>query len=141
MERAETHDAPRGQKKGDVEVAQTIAQGRISMPMVEHIVDVPGPQVIDEVDVPMPLEVVEVAQISPESIMEHNVFEASVQQEHSFLVPLMKEEIVAVVQCTPQEHMRAPCNRRAFDQRGNRRYWADRDGDEVLQPSPQERVQ
>ena len=43
-ESAETHDALRGQKRGDVEVAQTILQERISKPMVEHIVEVSVPQ-------------------------------------------------------------------------------------------------
>ena len=82
MEWAETHDAPRGQKKGDVEVAETISQMRITKPMVEHTFDVSVPQVFDEVvdsvDVPMPQfveEVAVVAQISPKRVMEHIVFD------------------------------------------------------------------
>ena len=43
-ERAEWHGAPRGQKKGDGEVAQTIHQERIPKSMVEHIVGVSAPQ-------------------------------------------------------------------------------------------------
>ena len=66
-----THDHPR-QIKGDVEVAETISQERISKPMVEHIVD------------------------------------KSVPQEHSSFLPPIKEGIVPVMECTPQEHMRVP---------------------------------
>ena len=98
-----------------MEVAETITLERILKPMVEHTVDVSVPQVfdvvVDSVDDPFPQvvkEVVKVVQNSPERIMEHIVFEVLVPQEHSFFVPSMKEEIVAVMQCTQQERMRVP---------------------------------
>ena len=82
---AAAHDALRGQKKGDVDVAETISQERISKPMVEYIVDVSVPQVfdgvVDSVDVSMP-QVDEVAQISPER-MEHIVLEVPHQREQA----------------------------------------------------------
>ena len=37
--------------------------------------------------------------------MEHIIFRVKVPKEHSFLDPPAKEEIVSVMQRTPQEHM------------------------------------
>ena len=73
---AAAHDAPRGQKKGDVGVAETIPHEHISKPM--GVFD----EVVDYVNVPLPqvVEEVEVAQISAERIMEHIAFK--VPQEH-----------------------------------------------------------
>ena len=104
---AAAHDAPRGQKKGDVGVAETIPHEHISKPM--GVFD----EVVDYVNVPLPqvVEEVEVAQISAERIMEHIAFK--VPQEHgqeriavqrvNIKAPPVMEETVTGVLLTPQQ--------------------------------------
>ena len=61
---------------GDVEVAQTISQKRLSKPL--EVFD----EVVDSVDVPMPQvveEVLEVAQISPERDQEAHRLESAIR--------------------------------------------------------------
>ena len=107
---AAARDALREQKKGDVDVAETISQERISKPMVEYIVDVSVPQVfdgvVDSVDVSVP-QVDEVAQISPERIMEHIALEVHHEREQARIaaqkvyipvLPVTEETVVPMPQ-------------------------------------------
>ena len=102
---AAAHDAPRGQKKGDVGVAETVPQ--------EHILKLMGvfAGVVDHVNVPLPqvVEEVEVVQISAERVMEHIAFKVPQEQERIAVqsvyipVPLAMEETVTGVLLTPQQ--------------------------------------
>ena len=125
--RAHQYYAPRGQKKGDVEMAQTILQERSLKPLVERmVVDVPATQilleVVDSVDVLLPQvveEIVELAQNILQRTTEQFVFEVSAPQHSEEVVEFVEgsqamgkfveeimERIVQVVQFPPLEHVR-----------------------------------